>query len=178
MEIKLGSLLILFVRSVDKYLYLSREHSYSFLEAGSTASCYRIGDYAFKLVRTKWSYEPIICPNLYLILPNEEEVFLRNDKGVVLSGIEVQKYLRRSAKGVPLRIFANFSCELNRLGYYTSDTLMRGVCGDNCRMLDSYKDSGNLNAPVWFKMFPVVLVDRDRVYRNDNKKPKQLREGY
>ena len=55
---------------------------------------------------------------------------------------------------------------------------MRGVCGDNCRMFDSYKDSGNLNAPVWFKMFPVVLVDRDRVYRNDNKKPKQLREGY
>ena len=113
-----------------------------------------------------------------MILPNEEEVFLRNDKGVVLSGIEVQKYLRRSAKGVPLRIFANFSRELDRLGYYTSDTLMRGVCGDNCRMLDSYKDSGNLNAPVWFKMFPVVLVDRDRVYRNDNKKPKQLREGY
>lgn len=163
---------------VDKYLSLSQDHTYSFIGKGSTASCYRIGDYAFKLIRTKWSYEQVICPNLYLILPNEEEEFIRNDKGVVLSGIEVQKYLRRSAKNIPLRIFTNFSNELERLGYYTSDTLMNGVCGDNCCMLDSYKDSGNLNAPLWFKMFPVVLVDRDRVYKLDNKRPKQLREGY
>lgn len=163
---------------VDKYLSLSSNHTHEFIESGSTASCYRIGDYTFKLIRTKWSYEPIICPNLYLILPNIEEVLIRNDEGIVLSGIEVQKYLKRSAKGVPLRIFTSFTNELERLGYYTSDTLINGTCGDNCRMLDNYHESGNPNPPLWFKMFPVVLVDRDRIYQNDNKRPKQLRSGY
>jgi len=163
---------------VDKYLSLSKDTTYAFLEPGSTSSCYRIGDYVFKLVKTKWSYEQVICPDLYLILPNLEEVLIRDNKGIVLSGIEVQKYLKRSAKDLPLRLFTNFSSELRRLGYYTSDTLMNGVCGDNCRLLDSYRDSENLNPPGWFKRYPIVLVDRDRVYKIDNKRPKQLREHY
>ena len=163
---------------VDKYLSISRDTTHSFIEAGSTSSCYRIGDYVVKLVRTKWSYEQVICPDLYLILPNLEETFIRNDDGIVLSGIEVQKYLKRSAKGLPLRLFTNFSNELERLGYYTSDTLINGTCGDNCRLLDSYLDSGNPNPPSWFKRNPIVLVDRDRIYRTDNKRPKQLSEGY
>ena len=75
---------------VDKYLSLSCNHTYSFIESGSTASCYRIGDYVFKLVKTKWSYEREICPNLYIILPNLEEEFIRDDDGIVLSGIEIQ----------------------------------------------------------------------------------------
>lgn len=86
--------------------------------------------------------------------------------------------MKRSAKGLPLRLFTNFSNELEGLGYYTSDTLMNGTCGDNCRLLDSYLDSGNPNPPSWFKRHPIVLVDRDRIYRMDNKRPKQLREGY
>ena len=45
-------------------------------------------------------------------------------------------------------------------------------------MLDNYREAGNPNPPLWFKMFPVVLVDRDRIYKNDNKRPKQLRSGY
>lgn len=163
---------------VDKYLSLSDDHTYSFIEAGSTASCYRIGDYVFKLVRTKWSYESIICPDLYIILPNIEEEFIRNDDGVVLSGIEVQKYLSRSAKNVPLEQFTNFRNELERLGYYTTDSLINGFCGDNCRLLDSYMDSGNPNPPDWFKEYPLVLVDRDRIYKKCNRHPKQLSSGY
>ena len=163
---------------VDKYLSMSTRHECTFLESGSTSSCYRIGDYVFKLDRTKWSYEQVICPELYLILPNIEEVFIRNEKGVVLSGIEVQRYLSRSAKHLPMRLFTNFTKELERLGYYTSDTLINGACGDNCRLLNSYKESGNPNPPTWFKAFPIVLVDRDRIYRLENKRPKQLREGY
>ena len=130
---------------VDKYLSLSTNHTHEFIESGSTASCYRIGDYTFKLIRTKWSYEPIICPDLYLILPNIEEVLIRNDEGIVLSGIEVQKYLKRSAQGVPLRIFKCFTNELERLGYYTSDTLINGTCGDNCRMLDKIEIPNTVN---------------------------------
>lgn len=171
----LGHDLTLFV---EKYLDLSQEKTYEFLGNGSTASCYRIGDFAFKLVRFKWSYEQQICPNLYLILPNLEEKFIRDDKGIVLAGIEVQKYLSRSAEDVPLHIFSRFQEELNRLGYFTTDTLINGKCGDNCRMLDSYKDSSNPNPPTWFKEYPVVLVDRDRVYENGNRYIKQLGSSY
>ena len=75
-------------------------------------------------------------------------------------------------------IFTNFSNELKRLGYYTTDSLINGPCGDNCRMLDTYLDSGNQNPPEWFKEYPVVLVDRDRIYKNDNRRIRQLRGGY
>ncbi|MBQ2872603.1 MAG: hypothetical protein IJE89_01225 [Bacilli bacterium] len=160
---------------VDKYLSLSKDTSYKYIECGSTASCYRIGDYIFKLVSKKWSYEDIICPDLYLILPNLEEVFIRNKDGIVTSGIEVQRYLSRDAKGVPSSVLSSYRDELDRLGYYTTDTLMDGPCGDNCRLLDSYLDSGNLNPPDWFKEYPLVLVDRDRVYKKTNKCPKQVR---
>ena len=163
---------------VDKYLALSDDRTYSFVGKGSTASCYRIGDYVFKLVRTKWSYEKEICPNLYIILSNLEECFVRDERGVVLSGIEVQRYLSRDVRDVPKDIFIKLRSELRRLGYYSTDSFIDGPCGDNCRLLDSYLDSGNLNPPDWFMEYPVVLIDRDRIYRNDNKLIKQLSSGY
>ncbi len=55
-----------------KYLDLSECKRYKFLNGGSTAACYLIGDYVFKFINFKWSYEKIICPRLYLILKNEE----------------------------------------------------------------------------------------------------------
>lgn len=159
---------------VDKYLSLSKDTSHSFLEAGSTASCYRIGDYVFKLVIAKHSYEEILCPDLYIILPNLEEDFVRDNKGIVLAGIEVQKYLSKDAKNVPKSVFSDFSKELNRLGYYTTDTLIGGMCGDNCRLLDHYSDAEVINPPDWFKEYPLVLVDRDLVFKLENKSPKRV----
>ena len=163
---------------IEKYLSLSKNHSHIHLENGSTASCYRIGDYVFKLIKTKWSYEDIICPNLYLILPNLEEYLVRDEEGIVLAGFEVQKYLKRDAKNIPRYVFSDFKSELYKLGYYVNDELIDGICGDNCRLLDSYQESGKENPPEWFKDYPLVLVDRDRVYKNNNKNPKQLRNGY
>lgn len=159
---------------VEKYLDLSSDKSHEFILDGSTSSCYRIGDFAFKLVHFKWSYEQQICPNLYVILPNLEEKLIRDEKGIVLAGIEVQKYLARDTKDVPLHIFDKLGQELRKLGYYTTDTFVNGICGDNCRLLNSYLDSGNSNPPDWFKEYPVVLIDRDRIYSLDNKWPKQL----
>lgn len=162
---------------VDKYLSISTNKTHSFIDVGSTASCYRIGDYVFKLVKTKWSYEDIICPNLYIILPNLEEVFVRDIDGVVTAGIEVQKYLPKGADNLPRYVFSDFISELSRLGYYTTDTLINGKCGDNCRLLDNYIESGNINPPEWFKEYPLVLVDRDRVYKKTNSLPKQLKDN-
>ena len=71
-------------------------------------------------------------------MANIEEVLIRNDEGIVLSGIEVQKYLKRSAQGVPLRIFKCFTNELERLGYYTSDTLINASLRKNILFLATY----------------------------------------
>lgn len=166
---------------VDKYLSLSKSSETYYITSGTTSSTYRLGDYVIKLDSTKWSYEDIICPNLYLIHKNLEEVFVRNTRNIVISGIEVQKYLSRNAREVPKEYFKLFKDELKRLGYYSTDTFINGSCGDNCMLLDSYLDADTRNPeqlPDWFKEYPIVLVDRDRIYEIDNKFPKQLICGY
>ena len=166
---------------VLKYLELSKDKTYEYLTSGSMSSCYRIGDYVFKLCKQKWSYEDIICPNLYIILKNLEEYFSRNEKGVVNAGIEIQKYLTRSAKSIEPKYFQKLTSELDRLGYFCTDSLINGKCGDNCMLLDSYKDADCENPeelPDWFKEVPLVIVDRDRIYEKGRSYVKQLREGY
>ena len=140
---------------VEKYLDLSHSKETGYLSSGATLSCYRIGDYVIKLIKTKWSYEKIICP--------------------VVAGLEVQKYLSKSAQNIPTYVFSNFLHELTKLGYYSMDTLINGTCGNNCMLLDTYKDADTNrpeNLPSWFKQYPLVLVDRDDVYRLENKYPK------
>ena len=164
-----------FVRCVERYLSVSKRKDVEFIAVGSTSSCYRVGDYVFKLVRMKWSYEEIICPNIYLIAKNLEEFHKRDSDNDVYCGFEVQKYLGRDAGNVPSEVWESFKKEFNNLGYYTTDTWMGGPCGDNCRILDSYKDADCKNPeklPKWFKKLPLVLIDRDRVYSND-KEPKE-----
>lgn len=160
---------------VDKYLSLSQSKETGYLGSGATLSCYRLGDYVIKLVKTKWSYEDIICPNLYLIIKNLEEDYIRDKNGIVVSGLEVQKFLTKKATTVPNRIIQEFSKELTRLGYYSLDTFINGTCGDNCMLLDSYQEANTRypeNLPEWFKQYPMVLVDRDDIYKLTNKHPK------
>ena len=50
---------------------------------------------------------------------------------------------------------------------------------DNCRLLDSYREADYYNPemlPDWFKEYPLVSVDRDRVYQLTNEYPKQIKE--
>lgn len=166
---------------IDKYLDLSKTKETNFIGRGTTCSTYRIGDYALKLVKTKWSYEEIICPNLYLIAKNLEEDYIRDLNGIVLGGLEVQKLLTKKANDIPSHIFDEFDKELSRLGYFLNDKKINGQCGDNCMLLDSYLDADTHNheqLPEWFKKYPLVLVDRDRIYKKDNPFIKQLKSGY
>jgi hypothetical protein len=161
---------------VDKYLSLSKDSTYEYIANGSTSSCYRIGDYAFKLDTMKWSYEDTICPNLYLILKNLEEVFIRDEQGIVLAGLEVQKFLKRSANYLPEEVYDFFHEELEKMGYYITDSLF-----NNCRLLDCYQDADTdypSRLPEIFKEYPIVLVDRDRIYQKDKWPIKQLRSTY
>ena len=170
---------------VDKYLSLSKRLDSEYLSSGSTAVCYRIGDFVFKLSRMKWSYEDIICPNLYIIHKNLEEKFVRDKEGHVLAGLEVQKYLTKSIKEYPEDIQRDIQVflrkELERLGYYNTDTLINGTRGDNCMILDTYKDADTKRlelVPEFFKKYPAVYIDRDRFYKIDNKSPKQIVSHY
>ena len=163
-----------------KYLDLSKSKQYKFIGNGSTASCYKIGDYVFKFVNFKWSYEDIICPNLYLILKNEEEKYIRDNRGIVKLGLEVQKYLKKSADNINPEILNLWRNELNKNGYILNDNLVKGECGANAYLLDSYLDADTKNPeelPLWFKQNPLVLIDRDMVYRK-NLSYKQLTSRY
>ncbi len=165
----------------EKYMDLSKSKEYGFVERGTTCSCFRIGDYVIKLVETKWSYEDEICPNLYLIAKNYEEIYLRDKRGVVDGGLEVQKYLSRSAENIDPKYFRYFDLALDRLGYRRTDTLIKGTCGGNTMLLDTYRDADCPNpekVPVWFRQYPLVLVDRDRIYPKDKVYIKQLRSNY
>ncbi len=165
----------------QKYMDLSQSKEYGFVGSGTTCSCYRIGDYVIKLVKTKWSYEDVICPNLYLIAKNYEEIYLKNKEGIVKGGLEIQKYLTRKTDNIDPKCFGYFDLELDRLGYRRTDTLIKGSCGENAMLLDTYRDADCLNPeilPSWFKKYPIVLIDRDRIYPKDKIYVKQLRSGY
>ncbi len=165
----------------EKYMELSQSKEYGFVGGGTTCDCYRIGDYVIKLVKTKWSYEDVICPNLYLIAKNYEEIYLRDKKGIVDGGLEVQKYLTRRADNIDPKYFRYFDLALDRLGYRRTDTLTNGTCGENTMLLDTYRDADCSNpekVPVWFRQYPLVLIDRDRIYPKDKAYVKQLSSGY
>ena len=165
----------------EKYLDLSKSKEYGFVGEGTTCSCYRIGDYVIKLVKAKWSYEDIICPDLFLIAKAYEAEYVRDKDGVVQVGLEVQKFLSKSAKEIDPEYFRLFDSELMKLGYKRTDTLIDGPCGDNTRVLDSYLDADcddPESVPDWFKKCPVVLIDRDRIYPKDHLYIKQLKNSY
>jgi hypothetical protein len=168
-------------RCVDTYLEMSKDKTCSKVGKGSTTKVYRIGDFVIKISSTKWSYENVICPDLFLIAKDFEDITIRDKNGVVLIALEVQQYLTKKPSKDDSMLFKNFSNELHKRGYYLNDSLFGGICGDNSMLLNSYKDA-NVEAkeslPKWFKEKPLVLVDRDRVYKLSNEHPKQLRSGY
>lgn len=162
----------------EKYMDLSYSKEYGYIGNGASCNCYRIGDYVFKLVHSKFSYEDEICPNLYLTAKDYEEIYVRGRDGRVLGGIEVQKYLTRSARDVEKKYFGYFEDALDGLGYKVMDSLIYGVNGDNVMLLDSYQDADCSDPealPNWFKEYPLVLVDRDTIYLTSRRNIKQLR---
>lgn len=152
---------------IEKYLDLSRDNTVQKIGEGTTCYALRLGDFVLKLVDCKWSYENIICPNLFLIIKNLEEDYVRSEEGIVRFGLEIQPYLRRSAVDIDSKYFTCFRETLEQLGYFLNDRLFREQWGDNVRILDSYKDADTEDVeslPFWFKEVPLVLIDRDRVY--------------
>lgn len=154
---------------IEKYLDLSQNKKVGKVGEGTTCYALRLGDFVLKLINTKWSYEECLCPDLFLIVKNLEQDYVRSEKGIVLCGLEVQPYLTRSVRDFDLKYLDYFKETLNDLGFFINDSLISEF-GDNVRVLNSYKDADTDDCeslPEWFKEVPVVLVDRDRVYSTD-----------
>ena len=150
---------------IEKYMDLSKNKDIRYISSGSSSDVYKIGDYVIKLARRKWSLEKVICPNSYLILKNDEEYFIREDN-LIIAGIEIQKYLEKEA---PEGFEDKFISSLKNEGYYYYDYLTDGEYGSNLKMLDSYLDADTIDfskVPDWFYKNPIVLVDRDLVFKN------------
>lgn len=156
-------------RIVDKYLSLSSSDIVTYLGTGTMSTTFRLGDYVLKVGYGKWSYEDVICPRLYLILKNLEEYLIRDNRKVVVANLEVQPFLKKTAFALPDSEFDIFREELEKLGYWTNELLRgRNKYDDNFGLLDSYKDADCDNPellPDHFKKTPLVLCDRDKVYK-------------
>lgn len=165
-----------FLDYVDKYLEMSTG-SKVIRDAGfgTCSRVFRVGDYAIKISHKKWSMEDSICPSGYLFAKNYEEDIVRKDNGEVTGAIEVQKYLTRPLVVDDYMAIFNYQEALRNAGYYTKDVLTDREGGANCYYLDSYLDADcddPESLPEWFKKDPVVLVDRDLVFKLENKNPK------
>lgn len=146
---------------MDKYLAKSKSNETGFIGSGTTTSCYRLGDYVLKIMDESNS-PTVICPNLYLILPNLEEVHLKNQENIYIAGLAIQKYLSKDANNLPLSALHRFRKMFEDEGYRAMD-----INFDNCRLLDSYQDADCKNPedlPEEFKKLPLVLIDRELVF--------------
>ena len=165
-----------FLEYVDKYLEISTGAKViSDAGVGTCSRAFRVGDYVIKLSHKKWSMEDSLCPSGYLFAKNYEEDVVRKSNGEVTGAVEVQKYLTRPLVLSEDVVIANYQDALRDEGYYTKDVLTDGDTGANCYYLDSYKDADCEDPeqlPDWFKKDHVVLVDRDLVFRLENKNPK------
>lgn len=142
---------------------------------GSCTRVFKIGDYVIKCSNSKWSMEEEICPRNYLIIKNFEEVYVRNDLGEVTGAIEVQKYLSKSLSINDSKLQLMFLRSLLEDGLVLKDGLVDTTFGSNCFYLDSYLDADCDNPevlPSWFKKDPIVLVDRDLIFKKENKNPR------
>lgn len=165
-----------FLEYVNKYLEMSTGAKViSDAGFGTCSRVFRIGDYVIKLSHKKWSMEEDLCPSGYLFAKNYEEDVVRKSNGEVTGAIEVQKYLTRPLVVDDYMAIFNYQEALRNAGYYTKDVLTDREGGSNCYYLDSYMDADcddPEQLPDWFKKDPVVLVDRDLVFRLENKNPK------
>lgn len=161
-----------FLKYCQKYLSISSNTIIQDVAYGSLTIAIRVGDYIIKCSDGKYCSE--VCPNLYLIIKNLEEVIKVDNYGHIRGILEVQKYLKNNlaneenAKGLS----EEWLRSLDEEGYYYADHLYDGRFGSNAFLLDDYHEA-NTNEPErlpeWFKKKPVVLVDRDLVLKKVNK---------
>lgn len=165
-----------FLEYIDKYLELSTGAKViRDAGAGTCSRAFRVGDYVIKCSHKKWSMEKDLCPSGYLFAKNYEEDIVRKNSGEVTGAIEVQRFLTKPLVVEDYVAIMNYQEALRQMGYYTKDVLTAKDGGANCYYLNSYLEADCDNPeelPDWFKKEPVVLVDRDLVFKLENKNPK------
>lgn len=159
-----------------KYFALSDSKETKLVESGSCCIAYKVGNYVLKISNHKYSYEDPVCPNCYLIVKNYDEYFTRGYLGVITGAVEVEKFNSKRVEPGNEEIEARFRSALKELGYVLEDYLV-GEKLSNLHYLDDYHDADCDDPealPLWFKENPVVLIDRDLVFKADV--PKHLKK--
>lgn len=137
---------------------------------GKATRAFIVGDYTVKCSYNKWAKSK--CPNLFLIAKNYDEAYAYDDYGRIIGAVEVQKYYKKpfihvnSIKGRSLvkKIYKEFE----KLGYELTEVPFGYEHTPNFFYLDSYKEADcddPEKLPSWFKKNPIVLVDRDYVFK-------------
>lgn len=89
--------------------------------------------------------------------------------GIVTGAVEVEKYYSRRVEYGNKELERKFRDALAELGYVVEDYLTEENIS-NLYYLDDYHDADvedPESLPDWFKENPVVLVDRDLVFKKD-----------
>lgn len=161
-----------FLEFTKKYMELSTGAKVV-LDAGmgSSTRAFIVGDYVVKCSYKKWISTR--CPDLYLIAKNYEEEIVKSHFGSVIGALEVQKYYKRPINPKNQKLVGKFYSALESLGYVFDDNVTGLNNTPNIFYLDDYREADCDNPeklPKWYKKSPIVLVDRDYVYKLNRKK--------
>lgn len=158
---------------IQKYMTIATGANYAInARKGSCTITFKVGDYAIKLSQRK--YINTKCPDSFLIAKNYEEYFSRGEDGEINGAIEVQKYFTRpftleDSESEQIKEYQEkFLAEFEKDGYCVDDNPFAHTAEPNLFYLESYKDADCEDPeqlPDWFKKTPLVLVDRDYVYK-------------
>lgn len=158
-----------FLEFVNNYMKISTGAKLvTNLGKGSCSRAFLVGDYVIKCSFRKWTSAR--CPDLFLVAKNYEDEIVLDNEGNVVGEIEVQKFLKKPfiPSEATVDLVDKFYLEFEKNGYRYRDCFLGKDKSPNVFYLDSYRDAdcaNPLELPEWFKKDPIVLVDRDLVYK-------------
>ncbi|MDE5888935.1 MAG: hypothetical protein K2H20_02835, partial [Bacilli bacterium] len=156
-----------FIEFTNKYMELSTGAKViGNAGKGSTTRSFIVGDYVVKCSYHKWCDD--LCPDLYLVAKNYEEEIARGYMGMIIGALEVQKHYKVPVKSEQESLVNQFKETIEDMGYSFTDDVLGMYDSPNMFYLDDYREADCENPeelPEWFKKDPIVLVDRDYVFK-------------
>lgn len=162
-----------FVHLINKYASISENPIIAYNGSGTASDIFIAGDFVVKHIERVYHIGPIKERYYPCFLVNKvlEEKYYYDEAGRLLGILQVQQKLNKPLKRTDYSVQKFFKQELDKLGYFIGDDLVRGT-DSNCFYLNDYRDADIKNLcdlPEWFKEAPLVLVDLDLMYTNEQR---------
>ncbi len=159
----------------DKYMSLSINKEFSYVNRGVSTFVFRIGDYVIKL--SNYRYCPK-CPKHFRVIKNYERKVIHDNSNNPVFYIEIQQYINNKEQNITDQMIYELFKDLQMAGLEITDPKSLNFVNDNFALLESYKDADinkrtSLNTlPDHFKRNPLVLLDIDLLYKINDKNKK------